>query len=1157
MNIIRHYRNLVIDIIFLALVSCIPIVWFPPGYMITGNDAGYPINISVAYANRFFTWNSADTFGQDTSMNMGTLPIHTVEAAFHAAGLSLYGAQRASFIFWFFGMLLSMYVFIVAMKKYAPFRFAPLIGSLLYGVNFYLLELWKYGAGTTFSAYIALPLVMLFLLKLYLSEITPYQSAVGMSLVLFIFNAGAGFSIPLYGGLLVAVLVAVIYFGAFSAGKDFLRFLRRTFATGVLFAVFSSLLNAYWILPFADYVRSNFTSDVALHGGAAGILSWTDSVSKFTSALNLFRLQGFPDWYDTVPPRFATVITGNPFFMFVSLLFAPLAYAAMFAAKKMTDKKIIGYFVLVSLIGIFFSAGTHAPTGSLFAQIMLHVPGFSIFRSAQYKFIPSLYFSFAFLVSYVLGLGIERLPEIRIAFAGKNRIQWLLAGLLVVFFVYHYPYFGNELFVWNKPLTTQLKVPDYVIEFGEWSKSHLPPEERFLVMPRLNDMWRSEVFTWGYSSLYSLYNLVGLKPFVENTNVENNAQIALTTRLYSEILTNGSLVGELASTLGTTRALLRNDAYFDLPWNRSDRPDTYANALASGSAYQPLWQSGKWTMYALPAVWPGKITALSKLALFTGPAASAVAPYLVHAGAFVQEEYHSPKPFPLTFAPVISTATCVSCTFDEQLNSPEILPPRVLPGSFLYFLKSFRERSMEDPHLPAATLLTNRLGLSLTRAEEAATLIDLKRDTSLVLATTDRLRDNWKYIGESFAAIDKANPDFSLVKQIETYAASQKGLLIHSEGITKERVIQVALSDITHSLDAILATIADYRKYWTDRKMYAIPEGVSRGMLYTDAKRIPKSDGVALVVPEVMTMGGVRTPLRGSLSGEAYSFGDMDFRGNTRVVFEYPKRPNLVTNLRFRAVSTPKGVVTCQIGDVAHFDPEQSYVITVSLDRLLSNESVMYLKRIKNDRENDGLEETLLVIPDVTFNLRTSTLLPQTFSFSGESADIGASVYLCAPSVAAVETTPTDISVTQKIANDFFIASPGEATGAGVQTAVRYRRIDQTKYAIDTEGMVFPTVIMFNENFNPKWKLYALPGAHRDGIAGVTDTWRVPPQPENTHFTVNGFANAWYVGAKPAGDLVIEFSSQKLFYQGIVASLAGALIVLATLFIRWLIRKRK
>src|SRR5205814_8107817 len=91
--------------------------------------------------------------------------------------------------------------------------------------------------------------------------------------------------------------------------------------------------------------------------------------------------------------------------------------------------------------------------------MMEHISGFAAFRSGYYKFIPTVYISFAVLIGFTISYISNSLQP-------KSRS---ILGILIIIFAlaYHYPYFTNSNFDFNKPFSTQVKVPNYVKEFAK------------------------------------------------------------------------------------------------------------------------------------------------------------------------------------------------------------------------------------------------------------------------------------------------------------------------------------------------------------------------------------------------------------------------------------------------------------------------------------------------------------------------------------------------------------------------------------------------------------------------------------------------------------------------------------------------------------------
>ncbi len=231
-----------------------------------------------------------------------------------------------------------------SLRDVFSFRWFALIASLLYAINFYLLALWRYGAGTTFSAYSCLPLFTAVVLAFMRGKKTPLQAALLGSVVLFFFNGGGGVSIPLFGGLLATFFWAIVYFTWLTPKHDRWRFVKKLLMFVGLCGLFSFLLNAYWLLPFGYYAIVNYAQAIANSGGKVAVLIWTQAVSTYTSFHNLFRLQGFPDWYNNPTHPYANRFLTQPILVLMSMLLAPMAYGSVALTKDKNQIKILLFF---------------------------------------------------------------------------------------------------------------------------------------------------------------------------------------------------------------------------------------------------------------------------------------------------------------------------------------------------------------------------------------------------------------------------------------------------------------------------------------------------------------------------------------------------------------------------------------------------------------------------------------------------------------------------------------------------------------------------------------------------------------------------------------------------------------------------------------------
>jgi len=133
---------------------------------------------------------------------------------------------------------------------------------------------------------------------------------------------------------------------------------------------------------------------------------------------------------------------------------------------------------------------------------------------------------------------------------------------------------------------------------------------------------------------------------------------------------------------------------------------------------------------------------------------------------------------------------------------------------------------------------------------------------------------------------------------------------------------------------------------------------------------------------------------------------------------------------------------------------------------------------------------------------------------------------------------------------------------------ITFAKVNPTKYRILIEGAKEPYSVVFSESFHKGWKLYIngltdskinelkygetvasyfdgeiKEGTHRMNFLekDTFETWGKKPLPEERHYLVNGYANAWRILPADAGgqenyELIVEFEPQRLYYIGLFIS---------------------
>lgn len=1152
----QNLKRFTIDVIILVCISLIPLAWFPEGYIVTGHDAAYPINIAETFRNRLFAWNSQQNFGYDNTPHLGAIPIHGVEALFHSIGLPLARAQQFSFVFWFLVMGLSAYYFAYSFRNTISFRFFPLLSAIIYIINFYLIALWRYGSITTFSAYCALPVILAFVIAALQDRTSVLKAGIAISLAAMVFNGGGGLSIPLFGALLISVISAVSYFSFLEGKSAWKSVIKKTILLCIFIVVFSAFLNAYWLFPFIHYAVSNFTKGLEANGGAAGVLVWTDSVSKNTSLINLFRLQGIPEWYDNAVHPFANSYLTNPFLITASFLFAPLAYASLLFAKEIRQKKLILYFIILSLIAIFFSAGTHPPTGWLFAQFMLHVPGFVIFRSAQYKFVPALYLSFSVLISFTLNYLLYKTSMLERFKMLPSRVARIVVVFACILFVlgYHWPYFGTNFFQYSPPLTTLLKVPEYVFAYDEWINDHLNDNNRTLILPRYNSSWKAAVYSWKYFSLYSLFNTIRPKPFLEHSQILTSSQLTLMDRLSDEILHRGPLVRRLSEFLGIRQVLVTGDVDFSLQGMRTEDPADYQKSL---SDYPVLWKKGPWQLYQIPiAADVRPLYYTQSLTRYSGSQSDIVGAIVNGSNNFFN---HDIKLNPTAVAlgsdiPVNNTVTalpCDSCILETAANKIEVPYSLILPGSMFYTVKQWKEKPLENADLTESQLTINRLGLSLKRVSDIASLVKLNKSERSIADTADRLMAYWNYIDEKGVRQSDTDPDYSLLHRIEGYIVSEKEILMKAYGESKSSLVRQRLISVINKLIEIEVTMNDFRTKAVTLKQYHVGQPLEKAELFLDANALSLDSNQSYIYPESMEFDGKQIRVTPVVQDERVSLGVFDLRDVKKITLLYARPMNRLINNYVKSVVAFGTTNSCVVTEVANFRRNSNYRIHVSDPSGTPEGAVIFVMRKKNSisqKENPRIN--YFTNPDVTFPIDRMATTPQDYYFSGIDGDVNATIYYCASAQMTKDLSGGEITLEEIASPSLYMTTHDQSISNAPVEMATYTRINQTKYSIEAHSETWPTLLIFNENYDRKWKLYDIQDRTFLGLQlpSFMETWMQKPLSEKDHFAVNGYGNAWLLRSSPSGRLVLEYYPQQLLYKGLAVS-GISLVMLVTLLV--------
>lgn len=1095
----HSWKRIGIELLVIFVLSLTPLLWFREGTLFLGHDNTFPLVPQTFLENRLTTWTE-NFFGHDQSLILGTIPIHFIDAIPSFMGVSLLAGQKMIYVFWFFLIGLSAYTLARTLKSDSRlFRFTAII---LYQFNFFILQGWWIGEKSKFSAYIALPLILSVFFAVTRGKLSVFMGAVLTSLILFVFNAGGLYGIPLYGGAFIAVgtLLVLKVFDYWHAKNSQAIRLLVVYILSVL--ILSVLANAYFLIPAFAKVRSRTAPGIETIGGVSGVISWASEISANTSFLNLFRLEGIPEWYDNPEHPYAKHFLENPILIAVSFLWPVLVLAALFVAKKTDDNRIVVYFFIVYLIGIFFSAGTHPPLGFLYQFFVERIPGFVIFRTPYYKFAPAVFLSTSFLIAYL----VDR-------FSGRSKPIIFSIVIAIVFF-YHFPFFSGNFFAWRSTFSTRLNVPSYVYEFGDWLNEEKSDDGRVLLLPPNSQDLLYTAYQWGYLSFQALPTLLSSKSVVVNNDQVNVSERAMLMSLYVAIeRRDETFIKKLASMLSISYVLLQRDAVSDPRAIAPIDVAAYTQAVRGNSQFVFLRSFGQWDLFSFSEMPRPKFYMTNSLVSLHGDVKE-LDPYYSFMGdtnTFVDsgsvDQLHATE-----YVSDFVVPTCLTCPFK---NRPVISFPErnILPDDPFYQVVLFLENRRPIPKAPKAAIY-HLLGITLKRVSEINEV--LFRQKSLTKDMVDRYTALLRTIQENFGQLSSLQEKIEVATNVRHYLRAERNFL--RPNLNKN----VPAGGQTVLAGQIFGEISRVEKQFglpelvlDDTKSRVYQFSLARERDFEVLVRTEEFRGIVSIGSELSVAIDNNIPRQLRVTEDIFerpwlSFGSLQLASGFHTLkLSFPVPPGSLHKLTpVETEFSVAGENTCFGSRVENVDSQKLYKL-----------NLLYA--------NDFSDNLLLFIWDqevATRKLKNAVKLAVSGLAEKNEQIVEASagtkeilIALCAPNLTQELINKQFQVRMSEILVPAILLYPPEAP-KHIAMPVSFQHMSTTRYRVsDRKEIATPKVLVFSERYDDWWEL-----------RGV----------KAQHVRANGYANAWIIEDNHSGDeITISYKGEKYFYYGKLVSL--------------------
>lgn len=1116
--------------IFLTLLvfalSFIPFLWLRHNQILLGYDNVYPLNPIAFLKDRIFSWSSIQGFGLDQSGQQGSLVIHFIDSLPQFFGASIQLSQKIVFSLWFFLLILSGFILVLSLEKYdfVKSQYLRYIFPVLYSVNFYVLQAWWVAERTKFSLMVATPLILALLLPFAKESVSKWgavRRALICALILTVFNGGGWGGLSLYGGFLVVVLGFYLFYLISFLHKKRFHSARVLSLCIVLFGLFYVLFNAYTFLPFIFSTLRNYGALVASVGGTAGLIGWTQYISEDASFINLLRLQGIPDWYNSIAYHpYAVLYLKNNFLIILSFIFPLLIFLSFFLRDKRT-KKFLSFIIFLFLLSLFFTAGAHRPLGFIYEFLMEKVPGFIIFRSAIFKFGYAFWLSAGLLIGISLSAVVEYLT---VKFKKFSALRFILPLLIISFLVfYHFPYLTGDIFRIDKTdVSSRVELPSYINDFSSWWEKN-GADNKILLLPKLNDNWLFEQYRWHYLSLFPVLGNFANNGIVENTDQLTSSEMISVNYLYSAIGERDyEKMDRYSSVLGISYFLVRRDFYYDIDNQNTENPLLSEKNVSGNPKIELIKTFGEWSVYGyknknhLFFVRNGGVSSDGG-----DSGLSVLAEDLLLLPADVYRTH------PFFFKENLIYPLCISCKAEKTDISVDIPKPKILIDSNLYDLVELKNKFSGQEKETYEHHLFSLVGEMLKDAgqineliykDKGAVYVNLMR--AKYIALINELSLNLKDINS------KAVNPYSTAIIIEDYLDAQNNYL-------SDLLQRVSIKDNQINVEKVLYEI---NKVNDKLKEFYGEKNFNKDKYYTYTVLNPKEYTVKILTSSLGVFA------ENDLSKISIELSDKKIIKPTRVEGKYivfdnvfldegehtlkvnlPDQVNLFSYAKTERISG----ANCYSTYLENFSEDASYSLTFSSK---NNFDPSFFYFVDEGKDFSPVSLGYFSITGEQIKKNRVIISPSGVQFTNISNKLRAS--FCAPSLTE--------SLFKENIKDFkivYLTEPVivfESQIAPVKNlslpTVKFEKIDQGHYKVYVENSISPFILVFAQRYS--------------------DGWRATT---GKHIRSNNFENAWIIDKKGNFSIDVKYDPQKYFNLGIIIS---SLAVIMSVFVIWKLRKK-
>lgn len=435
-------------LIFIFIFAVLFWVFWLPGPRVATD---YYLSSTEIIKDYAFPWgwreNAADGLGEYTVGTLWSHPIHILARILLGFNISVIWITKISL-----ALFLSIGFFsITRLLSYLQVgKMAKYVGALFYLLNTYFLLLIDGGQLSLAFVYCLVPLCIYFYLKTI--DQNSFKNRLNFISSLLIVSF---LDIRFVFLVFLIFFVHIIFSLVKPARNTKVQLFNNLFITGLLSTVTLIAAHFYWILP-AFFLHNLQLPQTYERSSQVDFLSWS------SLAHSLFMQQ--PHWYKNIFGNISNI-------KFEFSLIPILVFSTLILKRR---NKVIGFWLIIAVLGIFFSKGSREPFGGIYTWAFSHIPGFSLFRDPV-KF----YLLSALAYSILISISVREM----LSFHNGNKnisqlIKCIPSFILVYFILLVWPVYFNQM-------TGMFSEPRFEQEFLEQSEilSHDTSFSRIVWVP--------------------------------------------------------------------------------------------------------------------------------------------------------------------------------------------------------------------------------------------------------------------------------------------------------------------------------------------------------------------------------------------------------------------------------------------------------------------------------------------------------------------------------------------------------------------------------------------------------------------------------------------------------------------------------------------------